>query len=130
MAQVPRALRFGRERELAHKCWSFEKLTAIISGRLYLAYPIPPRMRAQPSCWLPLPERSRYDQTIPLEMHLRARRRLAGTSMPAPEVTARQHIDRALTESGWAVLDIANTNLGASRGVSIREFPLASRHGF
>jgi hypothetical protein len=27
--------------------------------------------------------------------------------MPAPEATARQHIDRALTESGWAVLDIS-----------------------
>ena len=50
--------------------------------------------------------------------------------MPAPEATARQPIDRALTESGWAVLDIADANLDASRGVAIREFPLTSGHGF
>jgi type I restriction enzyme, R subunit len=50
--------------------------------------------------------------------------------MPAPEATARQSIDRGLTESGWAVLDIADTNLDASRGVAIREFPLISGHGF
>ena len=50
--------------------------------------------------------------------------------MPAPEATARQHIDRALTESGWAVLDIADANLDASRGVAIREFPLTTGHGF
>ena len=28
--------------------------------------------------------------------------------MPAPEATARQLIDRALTQSGWAVLDISD----------------------
>jgi type I restriction enzyme R subunit len=50
--------------------------------------------------------------------------------MPAPEATARLHIDRALTESGWAVLDIAEANLDASRGVAIREFPLTSGYGF
>jgi type I restriction enzyme R subunit len=50
--------------------------------------------------------------------------------MPAPEATARQLIDRALTESGWAVLDIADANLDASRGVAIREFPLTSGYGF
>jgi type I restriction enzyme, R subunit len=50
--------------------------------------------------------------------------------MPAPEATARQQIDRALTESVWAVLDIADANLDASRGVAIREFPLTSGHGF
>jgi type I restriction enzyme, R subunit len=50
--------------------------------------------------------------------------------MPAPEATGRQLIDRALTESGWAVLDIANANLDASRGVAIREFPLTSGYGF
>ena len=51
-------------------------------------------------------------------------------AMPAPEATARQLIDRALTESGWAVLDIADANLDASRGVAIREFPLTSGYGF
>ena len=50
--------------------------------------------------------------------------------MPAPEATTRQLIDRALTESGLAVLDIADTNLDASRGVAIREFPLTAGHGF
>jgi type I restriction enzyme M protein len=44
---------------------------------------------------------------------------LPGPPMPAPEATARQWIDRALTDSVWAVLDIADTNLGASRGVAI-----------
>jgi type I restriction enzyme R subunit len=47
--------------------------------------------------------------------------------MPAPEATAREQIDRALTESGWAVIEIADTNLGASLGVAIREFPLLAR---
>jgi hypothetical protein len=50
--------------------------------------------------------------------------------MPAPEATARLHIDRALTESGWIVLDIADANLGVSRGVAIREFPLTTGYGF
>jgi type I restriction enzyme R subunit len=50
--------------------------------------------------------------------------------MPPPEATARQSIDRALTESGWAVLDIADANLGAARGVAIREFPLTTGYGF
>jgi len=59
------------------------------------------------------PELSRYDQTIHVQTYLRARRRHAGTLMPAPEATARQLIDRCLKESGWAVLDIADTNLGA-----------------
>jgi type I restriction enzyme R subunit len=50
--------------------------------------------------------------------------------MPAPEATARQHIDRALTESGWAVLDFADANLGTSRAVAIREFALTTGYGF
>jgi type I restriction enzyme, R subunit len=50
--------------------------------------------------------------------------------MPAPEESARQLIDEALTGAGWAVLDISDTNLGASRGVAIREFPLKTGHGF
>jgi type I restriction enzyme R subunit len=50
--------------------------------------------------------------------------------MLAPEATARQQIDRALIESGWAVLDIADANLDASRGVAIREFPLTTGYGF
>jgi hypothetical protein len=40
--------------------------------------------------------------------------------MPSPEELARQHIDEALIVAGWAVLDIADTNLDASRGVGIQ----------
>ena len=49
---------------------------------------------------------------------------------PRPRQLPASTIDRALTESGWAVLDIADANLDASRGVAIREFPLTSGHGF
>jgi type I restriction enzyme R subunit len=50
--------------------------------------------------------------------------------MPAPEAIAREQIDRVPTESGWAVLDIADANLGAARGVANREFPLTTGYGF
>ena len=50
--------------------------------------------------------------------------------MPAnPEQAARENIDRLLTQAGWAVQDIKSTNLHASPGVAIREFPLATGHG-
>ena len=41
-----------------------------------------------------------------------------------PEAIARETIDAALTAAGWAVQDVAATNLYASRGVAVREFPL------
>ena len=47
-----------------------------------------------------------------------------------PEQQARQAIDQLLSAAGWAVQDVASTNLNASLGVAIREFPLASGYGF
>jgi type I restriction enzyme R subunit len=41
-----------------------------------------------------------------------------------PEERARQKIDDLLTGAGWAVQDRAEMNLGAARGVAVREFPL------
>jgi type I restriction enzyme R subunit len=42
------------------------------------------------------------------------------------EAQARQHIDQLLQAAGWAVQDYAQLNLGAARGVAIREFPLST----
>jgi len=47
-----------------------------------------------------------------------------------PEQEAREHIDAALVGAGWVVQDAADANLSASRGVAVREFPLASGHGY
>ena len=41
-----------------------------------------------------------------------------------PEEEARQQIDELLTQCGWSVQDRKRLNLGASRGVAIREFAL------
>jgi type I restriction enzyme R subunit len=38
-------------------------------------------------------------------------------------------IDRLLSETGWAVQDRTELNLAASRGVAVREFPMAAGHG-
>lgn len=46
--------------------------------------------------------------------------------MPRPEETARDVIDEQLNACGWVVQDIAQVNLGAGRGVAIREFQTAS----
>ena len=43
-----------------------------------------------------------------------------------PEELARERIDSALSQAGWAVQNRADMNLGAGRGVAIREFPLES----
>ena len=50
--------------------------------------------------------------------------------MIAPEQLARLEIDRLLAAAGWRVVDLAEANLHAARGVAIREFPLAAGHGF
>jgi type I restriction enzyme R subunit len=50
--------------------------------------------------------------------------------MAAPEESARQQFDDALNAAGWAIQDVAEANVHASRGVAIREFPLEQRHGF
>ena len=44
--------------------------------------------------------------------------------MPTPEQRARQNIDELLQQCGWIVQDRAEINLGAGRGVAVREFPL------
>src|SRR5438132_259826 len=54
----------------------------------------------------------------------------AEAPMAAPEESARQQIDEALTVAGWAVQDAKEANLHAARGVAIREFPLKAGHGF
>ena len=50
--------------------------------------------------------------------------------MDAPEQQARRAIDDLLTTAGWAVQDVAATDIHAARGVAIREFPLKAGHGF
>jgi type I restriction enzyme R subunit len=49
--------------------------------------------------------------------------------MVLPEQAAREHIDAALEAAGWRVQDLAELNLGAGRGIAVREFPLAPGHG-
>ena len=43
-----------------------------------------------------------------------------------PEPRARQNIDQLLTEAGWTIQDREQMNLGASQGVAVREFQMAS----
>ena len=43
-----------------------------------------------------------------------------------PEDEAREHIDAMLAEAGWVVQGRNAIDLGASRGVAVREFPLKS----
>jgi type I restriction enzyme R subunit len=47
-----------------------------------------------------------------------------------PETAARERIDAGLVEAGWVVQDRDEMNLAAGRGVAVREFKLASGHGF
>lgn len=44
--------------------------------------------------------------------------------MPSPEALARETIDHLLTQAGWVVFDRASADIGAGRGVAIREFAL------
>ena len=46
-----------------------------------------------------------------------------------PESAARERIDAALVEAGWAVQDYATMNPTAARGVAVREFHLEHGHG-
>lgn len=43
-----------------------------------------------------------------------------------PEQQAREQIDRMLDAAGWTIQDVGDLNLGAGRGVAVREFPLPS----
>jgi type I restriction enzyme R subunit len=49
---------------------------------------------------------------------------------PSPEQKARQDIDRALEGAGWIVQDRVGMNLAGGVGVAVREFKMASGHGF
>lgn len=42
------------------------------------------------------------------------------------EQAARKTIDELLRKAGWHVCDVGDADLHASRGVAIREFPLAA----
>jgi hypothetical protein len=57
-------------------------------------------------------------------------RGLAGQMATKPEALARQQIDAALEDAGWRVQNFKAANLGAGRGVAIREFSLKRGHGF
>ncbi len=46
-----------------------------------------------------------------------------------PEAKARVEIDKQLTAAGWVVQRHKQMNLGAGRGVAVREFPMAAGHG-
>jgi len=50
--------------------------------------------------------------------------------VPTPEDKAREKIDEALQKAGWKIQDTKVANLSAGRGVALRNFPLASGHGF
>jgi len=49
---------------------------------------------------------------------------------PTPEQQARTEIDRALQLAGWTIQDRDAMNLTAGAGVAVREFKMASGHGF
>ena len=46
--------------------------------------------------------------------------------MPTPEQLAREHIDHLLDAAGWQIQDREALNLGAGRGIAVREFPLST----
>lgn len=48
----------------------------------------------------------------------------------SPEAEARIRIDELLGAAGWQVQDVSAVNIHDGLGVAIREFPLASGHGF
>ncbi|WP_083502563.1 DEAD/DEAH box helicase family protein [Sphaerimonospora mesophila] len=46
---------------------------------------------------------------------------------PLTEAQTRRNIDQMLTEAGWVVQDQAALDLGAGRGVAVREFPIGRK---
>ncbi|MBS0149858.1 MAG: DEAD/DEAH box helicase family protein [Nitrospira sp.] len=50
--------------------------------------------------------------------------------MPTPEDKAREQIDKVLENAGWHVQDYKHAHVNAGRGIVLRNFPLASGHGF
>jgi type I restriction enzyme, R subunit len=49
---------------------------------------------------------------------------------PTPEQQAREQIDTALLAAGWLIQDRTEMNLSAGLGVAVREFKMASGHGY
>jgi len=49
---------------------------------------------------------------------------------PTPEQRARQDIDAALRAAGWVIQDRDEMNLSAGPGVAVREFRMATGHGY
>ncbi len=49
---------------------------------------------------------------------------------PTPEQKAREFIDAALEAAGWIIQDRTTMNLEAGPGIAVREFKMASGHGF
>src|SRR5687768_46340 len=49
---------------------------------------------------------------------------------PTPEQNARLTIDTALEAAGWVIQNRDTMNLAAASGVAVREFKMASGHGF
>ncbi len=49
---------------------------------------------------------------------------------PTPEQQAREQIDAALQAAGWIIQDRGEMNLSAGPGVAVREFRMASGHGY
>lgn len=47
-----------------------------------------------------------------------------------PERRARLRIDAGLKASGWTIQDRDQINLGAARGVAIREFKMEPGYGY
>ena len=43
-----------------------------------------------------------------------------------PEQEAREQIDKNLIKSGWTLQNVSQLNLGASKGVAVREFPTST----
>jgi type I restriction enzyme R subunit len=52
------------------------------------------------------------------------------SSGAGPEQVARKEIDRLLKGAGWIVQSRDEINLGAGRGIAIREFKLTEGFGF
>jgi type I restriction enzyme R subunit len=49
--------------------------------------------------------------------------------MPTPEDQARENIDRMLAGAGWAVRNLREANISASRWLAIHNFTLKQGHG-
>ena len=65
----------------------------------------------------------------PIAPHFRCASKPAWTvsvAMPSPEQKAREQIEAQLSAAGWVVQYREDMNLGASLGIAVREYPLAT----